>query len=164
SGREQAGDAGELQHGEDGFGRAHHAERALRGLELLEVFYQHADAGGAEVIHLREVEVNVMLPRADGRLDGAAHPVGPVGVEPALELQFEASVAGLLGDFHEALQFTASPRRSSSGGMTTPAFAAAAGLNVYFNPSKSWNGMRAGDSPRRTRAAISADATPPSKK
>src|SRR6266404_449231 len=75
SGHEHAGDTRELKHGEDGLGSSHHSERASRGLELLEVFHQHAYARRADVIHLREVEVNLMLSGADGGLDGAANAV-----------------------------------------------------------------------------------------
>ena len=104
-GHKHGGDAGELQHGEDGVGHSHDSERPAHGLELFEIFQQHADARRADVIHLCEVEVNVMLPGADGQLDGAANMVGPVGVHPALELQFEPPITRVLSDFHDCVLF-----------------------------------------------------------
>src|SRR5258707_766000 len=51
---------------------------------------------------------------------------------------------------------------SKAGGISIPNCAAAAGLKLYLIFVTNSNGMSAGFSPRRTRAAIRAEATPPS--
>ena len=44
---------------------ANDAEVSANAFELLEVFYDYPEARRADVIHLREVEVNMMLTGAD---------------------------------------------------------------------------------------------------
>ena len=72
----------------------------MRRVEAFEIFHQHTDSGGTEVINLREIQINLVMPGADGRLDGRTDVLGPVGVEPALQLQLEATFARLLNDLH----------------------------------------------------------------
>ena len=65
------------------------------------MFHQHADARRTDVIHLSQVEIDVMISYTDGGLDSIADVVGPVGIEPPLELQLQPALARMLGDFHD---------------------------------------------------------------
>ena len=47
-----------------------------------------------------EVEINVVLTRADGGLDGLADVFGPIGIEAAVEFQHAAFFVDVGGDFH----------------------------------------------------------------
>ena len=54
-----------------------------------------------------------MLAGADRGFNGGTDAIRPVGVEAAFELQFKASVASVLGDFHES--FSQNPAIELSG-------------------------------------------------
>src|SRR5207302_11026946 len=69
-------------------------------LELLVILEDQPEACRTEVIDLGKIQFNPMAARADGVVDGLAKMIGPRGVKPAPQPQFELFMALCPDDFH----------------------------------------------------------------
>src|SRR5215475_12757976 len=93
-----------------------------------------------------------MAARLDAFFDGGCQVVGPVGVEPPGDLELDSVRRFASGDLH-AYSSTRAARATRPAGRAIPVARAAFKLTRSLALPTSWNGMVAGSSPRRTRAA-----------
>ena len=61
---------------------------------------QYADARGAEIADPRQIHSEVARPLANSVVEGLSKVVGPVTVQPSLDLQLENIAYALFSDFH----------------------------------------------------------------
>ena len=158
----------QLQDAPDGPGRVGDDEPSLDSFELPRVEHQDADASRTDVVHLGHIHRDDVMagPHALGQRVG--HVVAPDGVHPALQPELKLFGAGCASDFHEQWGY----------GMVAPVICCACRSNASGTVKRAaWaflrftkictlrggeNGIRAGLSPRMTRAALSAVSRPAS--
>ena len=61
---------------------------------------QYADARRAEIADLRQIQSEVARPLANSVVEGLSKVIGPVTVQPSLDLQLENIAYALFPDFH----------------------------------------------------------------
>src|SRR5262249_20181413 len=130
--------------------------------ELLVVLDDDADARGAEEADPRTVERYPVIALADGVGERPIEVIGPVAVDPSVDLQLE-HVADRSRDLHRSRPYppiTLFALVRIAAGVVNPRARVASWFTISVVAPRLTNGMAAGDSPRMMRAAIRAASRP----
>ena len=74
---------------------------------------QYADARGAEIADPRQIQSEVARPLANSVVEGLRKVVGPVTVQPSLDLQLQNIAYALFSDFHSVCDQNFAQSRST---------------------------------------------------